>query len=125
MVGVKNILEHEFQRRTRYLKYLKYLLLCNGRIQAHAMNSRASCFQGEGTDVGHTPFAFAGGAAGSPQKSLSANLVMFIKRVAKSSYVHKKVAHHVANLVMFRKSCTTTSFAYSFPILYFSKFSRS
>ena len=52
-VQVAQLMTFKFGKKTRKMKYSKYLFSWHGRFQISKMNSRTSLFQVEGSDVGH------------------------------------------------------------------------
>ena len=52
-VQVSQLMTFKFGKKTRKMKYSKYLFSWHGRFQISKMNSRISLFQVEGSDVGH------------------------------------------------------------------------
>ena len=52
-VQVAQLMTFKFGKKTKKMKYSKYLFSWHRRIQISKMNSRTSLFQVEGSDVGH------------------------------------------------------------------------
>ena len=51
-VQIAQLMTFKFGKKTRKLKYSKYLFSWHGRFQISKMNSRTSLFQMEGSNVG-------------------------------------------------------------------------
>ena len=51
-VQIAQLMTFKFGKKTRKMKYSKYLCSWHGRFQISKMNSRMSLFQVEGSDVG-------------------------------------------------------------------------
>ena len=52
-VQVAQLMTFKFGKKTRKMKYSKYLFSWHGRFQISKMNSRTSLFQVEGSNIGH------------------------------------------------------------------------